>query len=73
MGMFDTVIVLCPECGEEHEFQSKSGECSLQVVNLDECPDDILADVNRHSPYTCECGCVFEVDLSTRKSTKVVL
>jgi len=70
MGMFDTVIVPCPECGEEHQFQSKSGECFLQVVDLDECPVDILADVNRHSPYTCDCGTVFEVDLSTRKSTK---
>ena len=73
MGMYDTVIVPCPECGKKEEFQSKSGECYLQVVVLEECPIDILADVNRHSPYTCDCGTVFEVDLSTRKSTKVVL
>ena len=71
MGMFDTVIVPCPKCGEEHEFQSKSGECSLQVVNLDECPSDVLEDVNRHSPYTCDCGTMFEVDLNTRKPKQV--
>ncbi len=73
MGMYDTVIVPCPKCGKKEEFQSKSGECCLRVVELNECPVDILANVNRHSPYTCDCGIVFEVDLSTRKSTKVVL
>lgn len=73
MGVFDTVIVPCPECGKKKEFQSKSRECFLQVVELDECPVDILADVNRHSPYTCDCGTVFKVDLSTRKSIKIVV
>lgn len=78
--MYDTVLVPCPECGKKKEFQSKSGECSLIVVELNECPVDILADVNRHSPYTCDCGTVFEVDLSefenykpNCKGTKVVL
>ena len=71
MGMFDIVIVPCPECGEEHEFQSKSGECFLQVVSLYECPPDLLEDVNRHSPYTCDCGCMFEVDLNTRKPKQI--
>jgi len=71
MGMFDIVIVPCPECGEEHFFQSKSGECFLQVVMLDECPSDILEGVNRHSPYTCDCGTMFEVDLKTRKPKQV--
>ena len=70
--MYDTVLVPCPECGDKWEFQSKSGECLLQEVELNECPDDILHDVNRHSPYTCECGTVFEVDLLTRTSTKHV-
>ncbi len=72
MGVYDTVMVPCPNCGKKEEFQSKSGECFLQVVELEECPTDILADVNRHSPYICDCGTEFEVDLRTRKSTKVV-
>lgn len=71
MGMFDTILVPCPECGKKKDFQSKSGDCFLQVVELNECPDDILADANRHSPRTCECGTVFEVDLSTRKPRKI--
>lgn len=67
MGMFDTVYVNCPECGKEHEFQSKSGECLLRNYSLQDAPDDVMANVNRHSPCYCECGAVFEVDISARK------
>lgn len=76
MGMFDTIIVPCPECGKEEEFQTKSGECILDIVKLEDCDisNDMLHDVNRHSPYTCEnCNTVFDVDISTRKSKRVVL
>jgi len=73
MGMYDTVIVPCPECGKKEGFQSKSGDCFLEDYKLENCPNDLFSDVNRHSPYTCKCGTLFEVDLSTRKSTKVVL
>ncbi len=72
MGMFDTVMVPCPECGTKAEFQSKSGDCILQEVELEDCPDDILANVNRHSPCACDCGTVFEVDVNTRKSIKTI-
>ena len=68
MGMFDTVLVPCPNCGEKAEFQSKSGECLLEVFELKDCPDDILANVNRHAPVTCDCGTAFEVDLEKRES-----
>jgi len=64
MGCFDTVMVPCPKCGEESDFQSKGGSCSLRVFALTQCPDDVLSDVNRHSPNMCrKCGTVFEVGL----------
>ena len=69
--MYDTVIVKCPKCGTEHEFQSKSGECFLGVYTLENCLDDVMVNVNRHSPYDCDCGAVFEVDISTRKAVFV--
>ena len=50
MGVYDTVIVPCPTCGECGEFQSKSGKCLLETYSLDEAPDDILLDVNRDGP-----------------------
>lgn len=68
MGMFDSVIVNCAGCGAENEFQSKSGDCVLAVYKLHECPDDVLQDVNRHSPYRCECGAYIQVNIKERKA-----
>lgn len=68
MGMFDSVWVKCPECGIENEFQSKSGECALENYTLEDCPDDVLADVNRHAPCQCKCGAFYEVDIKSRKA-----
>jgi hypothetical protein len=67
MGMFDTVWVKCPKCGEDNSFQSKSGNCSLENYDLDNCPDDVLENVNRHSPQECDCGAMLEVDVKNRK------
>jgi len=62
MGMYDTVNVPCPKCGEVQGFQSKSGQCLLQEFDLDNCPPDVLQDVNRHSPATCtKCNTKFWV------------
>lgn len=67
MGCYDTVMVPCPQCGHREPFQSKSGDYCLLVVNLEDCPIDILYDVNRHSPYSCEqCGTVFKVGNGAR-------
>jgi hypothetical protein len=71
MGMYDSVMVNCPQCGKEHEFQSKSGDCLLEVYTLENCPDDVIANVNRHSPCKCDCGALFQVDIATRKAVVV--
>ncbi len=63
MGCFDTIIVNCPRCGEPYFAQSKSGECLLREYKLEECPQDVLADVNRHAPFVCNCGAIFHVEL----------
>jgi RNase P subunit RPR2 len=67
MGMYDSIIVTCPNCGQEHEFQSKSGDCLLSVYNLDNCPNNVLSNVNRHSPVKCDCGVFLEIDIENRK------
>ena len=67
MGVFDTVLANCPNCGELNEFQTKSGKCTLETYNLKNCPEDVLANVNRHSPVKCECGSYFEIDLINKK------
>jgi hypothetical protein len=64
--MYDSVWVECPKCGQANEFQSKGGDCLLNNYNLQKCPDDVMSDINRHSPYRCECGAVYEVDINNR-------
>lgn len=64
MGCYDTVMVPCPKCGNREPFQTKSGECLLADYDLETAPPQVLGDVNRHSPYTCQqCGAVFYVEL----------
>lgn len=59
MGLYDTVMVACPRCGKRHGMQSKGGMCGLIDYELSEAPFDVLSDVNRHGPVTCDCGAVF--------------
>ena len=66
--MYDSVMVKCPKCGKENEFQSKSGECLLDVYTLENCPNDVMVNVNRHSPCKCNCGFNYEVDIENRKA-----
>lgn len=68
MGMYDSVMVKCPKCGKENEFQSKSGECLLNVYTLENCPNDVMVNVNRHSPFKCNCGFNYEIDIENRKA-----
>jgi len=56
MGMYDSIYANCPKCGEENEFQTKSGDCLCSAYTLENCPKDALADANRHSPIKCSCG-----------------
>lgn len=63
MGMYDTVLVPCPKCGELYQAQSKSGKCNLDMFQFGEAPDDVMVNINRHAPFECSCGTFFMVDL----------
>lgn len=56
MGCPDSIIVNCPFCGAQQEFQTKGGACTLTSYTLEEAPDDVFSDVNRHAPVECKCG-----------------
>lgn len=70
MGVYDEVKVECPKCGTEAFFQSKSGPCVCEIHELNDAPDDVLENVNRHSPYECDCGCRFGVDRKKRQAVE---
>lgn len=70
MGCYDTVLVKCPNCGTENDFQSKSGECLLNTYKLEDCPTDVMYDINRHSPCECyNCSTKFEVKFEMATKT----
>ena len=72
MGMYDSVWVNCPQCNEENEFQSKSGNCHLLTYDLENCPNDIIKDINRHAPIICEnCRTAYKVDIDKKKAVVV--
>lgn len=55
MGMFDSVYVFCPNCGDEVEFQSKAGECVTEEYYLHNMPAEIAKDICGDS-LVCSCG-----------------
>ena len=72
MGVYDSVSVPCPECGKAEFFQSKgSDSAACRSFPLAKCPEDVLSNINRHSPHKCaKCGCYFAVDERTRTPIK---
>ena len=68
MGLFDSVLVLCPRCGNSVEFQSKSGDCDLvNYTSIHEIPIAILNDFRKHQFEVCEdCGVLVGVRLDLR-------
>lgn len=69
MGCYDSVMVPCPGCQSPLEFQSKSGDCTLSTYTLEDAPNDVLHDVNRHAPIGCnQCGALVLVDPTRRRA-----
>jgi hypothetical protein len=56
MGMFDSVLVDCPQCHSTIEFQSKAGECILATFSHFTAPFAILADLQNQSASCEKCG-----------------
>jgi len=55
MGVYDSVVFRCPFCGIELDFQSKAGECALEVYTLDQVPYAIAKDIESMGIW-CVCG-----------------
>lgn len=71
MGMYDTIMVPCPECKALYGAQTKSGACFMETYQLEDAvkgtdmeAQAALLDVNRHAPFVCgTCGTAFKIDL----------
>lgn len=62
MGLYDSVVMNCPQCGLAVEAQSKAGECNLNVFDRLNAPLSIKADIIGYVTQCTHCG----------KSVKVV-
>lgn len=65
MGMFDSVVARCPNCGTEVEFQSKVGHCTLTRYTPATTPLQISADIDGQT-QDCACGYTLTARLVTR-------
>lgn len=74
MGMYDTILVPCPKCGEKGYFQTKGGECTMEDYEFERAPADAMSDVNRHGPHECvKCGTWFEVAFKIEVTEKKIV
>lgn len=62
MGMYDSVIFTCPECGGDIEEQSKASYCTLSRYDSKEIPANIARDIEGNI-IVCGCGEEFVVEL----------
>lgn len=61
MGMFDSVMADCPNCGTKNEFQSKGGACELASYELHEAPAEVLAGAARHPMRCRKCDTAYKI------------
>ena len=61
MGMFDSVMAKCPDCGELVEFQSKAGHCDLVEYKTYEVPTEIAIDICGDEVACKGCGTIVKL------------
>ena len=66
MGMFDTVLVPCSECGNTVEFQSKAGDCSLSTFSLTDVPVVIARDLHGVVKRCNDCSSLVRIIISPK-------
>jgi len=60
MGMFDYLIIICPECGNEIEDQTKVGDCLLRRIYLNNAPLRIQMHYEGETWDCDKCGHLIE-------------
>jgi len=63
MGVYDSVMANCPQCGTEFEFQSRAGE-SLAKYSINSVPlaiaRDLALDLDKNK-WRCDCGYILKL------------
>ena len=56
MGMYDSVVVPCPKCLCNVEFESNADVCQLKEFKLTTAPPDVLLDIINRPQRCSACG-----------------
>lgn len=56
MGMYDTVLIKCPECKDVFPVQSKSGPCNLKTYRATSAPISVLVSLVGIDFICGKCG-----------------
>jgi len=70
MGMFNYIMVDCPECGEREagEFQTKSGTCLLMRFHISHVPEGEVDGIKGRSTTCTNCG--HKITIENEKAIK---
>lgn len=69
MSGFDELRVYC-KCGQEVLFQSKAGECTANIYNIDDVPSQIAGDL--HNDYMFCPRCKRKITILTQAIVNVI-
>lgn len=56
MGIYNTILANCPDCGAQVEFQSKTGNSTLNVYHVSAMPYEDLKGIIGDSWSCGNCG-----------------
>lgn len=71
MGMYDSVVVNCPDCGKIVEFQSKAGKCEMETYSISSVPTEIALDLDMKKETCSSCGKQIELFSGANKFTSM--
>ncbi len=73
MGLFNSLYIKCPDCGNELEFQSKSGECAMSVYNDSNLSPTVAVGMDDDIVRCDFCNNNFELNCDIPETVKVQL
>lgn len=56
MGMYDDILISCPDCGGDCSTQSKAGPCTLATYTLDAVQPAIADDIQGKEVWCDQCS-----------------
>jgi len=72
MGMFDRIILKCPNCNGFIEFQSKGGECILNEYTLKNVPWNVILSINKELVKCPKCSKNIKLEITNLPKKPII-